>query len=270
MPDRPEPEWKMRHLRFGSVLTLFLCSAGLAEARYLPACAGAAESRGGIVAHVEAGGALVLKDGRVVVPEGIRLPKGRLDHAPDDAMRQAQSTLSDLVTGKFATLAVAAPKQDRHGRLRAQVGVSGEWLQEAMLREGLARVFLLPTHPQCATEMYAAENAARNAKRGLWALPEYAVRSPENLKHDRGTFQIVEGRVVSAVVKGGRAYLNFSDDWKNDFTVTIAPGDMKTFRKHHVDPRDYAGKTIRVRGIIDWYRGPEIELMGPESIEVLH
>ena len=56
----------------------------------------------------------------------------------DDAMRQAQSTLSDLVTGKFATLAVPAPKYDRHGRLRAQVGVSGEWLQEAMLREGLA------------------------------------------------------------------------------------------------------------------------------------
>jgi hypothetical protein len=45
---------------------------------------------------------------------------------------------------------------------------------------------------------------------------------------------------------------------------------MKTFRKRHVNPRDYAGKTVRERGLIDWYRGPEIELMGPESIEVLH
>jgi len=260
----------MRHLRFGSLLALFLCLAWAAKAMDLPNCAGPAESRGGTVIRVDSNDALVLRDGRVAALEGIRLPKGRQDHASDDAMRQAQSTLSDLVSGKFATLAVPAPKQDRHGRLRAQVGVSGEWVQEALLREGLARVSLLPTHSQCAKEMYAAEAAARDAKRGLWALPDYAVRSPENLKRDRGTFQIVEGKVESAVVKGGRAYLNFSGDWKNDFTVTIAPDDMKTFRKRHVNPRDYAGKTIRVRGIVDWYRGPEIELMGPESIEVLH
>lgn len=260
----------MRHLCFGSLLILFLFPLMNAHAMDLPGCAGPTDPRGGNVARVEANGTLALKDGRGVVLEGIRLPKGQIDHASDDAMRQAQSTLSDLVTGKFATLAAPAPKQDRHGRLRAQVGVSGEWVQEAMLREGLSRVFLLPTHTQCAKELYAAEDAARDVKRGLWALPEYAVRSPENLKRDRGTFQIVQGRIVSAVVKSGRAYLNFSDDWKNDFTVTIAPEDMKTFRKRHVDPRDYAGKTIRVRGIIDWYRGPEIELMGPESIEVLH
>jgi hypothetical protein len=261
---------KMQYPCFGSLLALFLLPAWPVQAMDLPGCAGAAESPGGIVADVEAGGALVLRDGRVAVLEGIRLPKGRLDHASDDAMRQAQSTLLGLVKGRFATLAVPAPKQDRHGRLRAQIAVSGEWVQEALLREGLARVSLLPTHPQCAKEMYAAEDAARDTKRGLWALPEYAVRSPENLKRDRGTFQIVEGKVVSAAVKGGRAYLNFSDDWKNDFTVTIAPDDMKTFRKRHVNPRDYAGKTVRVRGLIDWYRGPEIELMGPESIEMLH
>lgn len=236
----------------------------------LPGCAGPPESRGEKIVRVDGNGALVLGGGRVAVLEGIRLPKGLQDRASDDAMRQAQSTLSDLVTGKFATLAVPAPKEDRHGRLRAQVAVSGEWVQEAMLREGLARVSLLPTHPQCAKELYAAETAAREAKRGLWALPDYAVRSPENLRRDRGTFQLVEGKVLSAVVKGGRAYLNFSDDWKNDFTVTIAPEDVKTFRKNHVNPRDYAGKTVRVRGLIDWYRGPEIELMGPESIEVLH
>jgi endonuclease YncB( thermonuclease family) len=262
---------KMPHPRFGLLLASFLLPAGSAQAMDLPRCSGPVESGGGgTVARVETNGTLALKDGRVVVLEGIRLPKGRLDRASDDAMRRAQSTLSDLVTGKYATLATPRPKLDRHGYLRAQVATSGEWVQEALLREGLARVFLLPTHPQCAKELYAAEAAARDAGRGLWALSEYAVRSPENLGRDRGTFQIVEGRVVSAAVKGGRAYLNFGNDWKNDFTVTIAPGDMKTFRKRHADPRDYAGKTIRVRGIVDWYRGPEIEPMGPESIEVLH
>lgn len=235
----------------------------------LPPCAGPADPRGGTVLRVEENGALLLKDGRVAVLEGLRLPKGREDRAPDNAARQALSALSAMVTGKWVTLAAPAPQQDRHGRLRAQVSVSGEWVQESLLREGLARVALLPLHPQCARQMYAAEEGARSAKRGVWALGDYAVRSPDDLARDRGTFQIVEGRIVGAVVKGGRGYLNFSADWAHDFTVTIAPEDLKTFRARDVNPRDYAGKTVRVRGVIDWYHGPEIELMGPESVEVL-
>ncbi len=216
------------------------------------------------VLKADARGVLLLRDGLRAVLEGLRLPRKN-----EDGAFQVRQALSGMVAGKHATLAIPPPREDRHGRLRAQVFVNGEWVQETLLREGLARVELLPSHPQCAKEMYAAESAARAAKRGLWASVEYAVRSPDELAHTRGTFQIVEGLVVSAAVKSGRAYLNFSDDWKHDFTATISPEDMKTFRKAKVDPRDYAGKTIRVRGIIDWYRGPEIELMGPESVEVV-
>ncbi|HEY4123245.1 MAG TPA: thermonuclease family protein [Rhizomicrobium sp.] len=246
----------MRHPRFGSLLSAFWLAALPAAAADLPPCAGPAQARGGEVLRVEANGALVLKDGRVVALEGLRL-------------RDGIAVLSAMVMGKHVMLAVPAPKEDRHGRLRAQVSIGGAWLQEALLREGLARVALLPSHPQCAKEMYAAEAAARSAKRGLWALSEYAVRSVDGLAHDRGTFQIVEGRVVSASVKGGRAYVNFSADWDRDFTVTIAPDAMKIFRARNVNPRDYAGKQVRVRGVIDWYHGPEIELMGPESVEVV-
>jgi hypothetical protein len=147
--------------------------------------------------------------------------------------------------------------------------VGGVWVQEALLQQGLARVALLPSHAQCADRLYAAEGAARAAQRGLWALAAYAVRAPQNVARDRGTFQIVQGKVVAAAVKGGRGLINFSADWRHDFTVTIAPDDLKTFRARDVNPRDYAGKRVRVRGMIEWYRGPEIELMGPESVEVL-
>ena len=261
----------MRHLCWGSLLAAFWVAVVPAWAADLPPCAGAGEPQASKVSRVgNDDGLLILGDGRVAVLEGIRLPKGREDHAPQDAARQALSALAAAVTGKQVTMAVTAPKQDRHGRLRAQISVGGEWLQEALLREGMARVALLPTHPQCAKEMYAAESAARLARRGLWAMPAYAIRSPEDLAQDRGTFQIVQGKIVSAAVKGGRAYINFSADWERDFTVTIAHDDMKTFRARHVNPRDYAGKMVRVRGIIDWYHGPEIELMGPESVEVLN
>jgi len=251
---------KMRLLCFGLLLAMWKP----ALAADLPTCLGPIAPVGAQVIRVDANGVLTLKDGRGAVLEGLRLPKGN-----EDGALQARQALSGMVAGKQVALAVSPPKEDRHGHLRAQVFVNGEWVQETLLREGVARVELLPSHPQCAREMYAAEAAARTAKRGLWAFDDYAVRAPDDLVHARGTFQIVEGRVVSAVVKGGRAYLNFSDEWKDDFTVTISPEDMKTFKKAKVDPRDYAGKTIRVRGIIDWYRGPEIELMGPESVEVV-
>jgi len=67
----------------------------------------------------------------------------------------------------------------------------------------------------------------------------------------------------------GRAYLNFGRNWRSDFTVTISPDDMKTFRHAGVDPYAYAGKRIRVRGTIDRMNGFEIEVASPEAIEVL-
>jgi len=255
---------EMRYSLFGSIAMAGLLAVSSAAAAALPVCAGPVAPLGFDVLRVDTNGVLTLKGGRTAVLEGLRLPKGN-----EDGAQQTRQALSGMVAGAHVTLGVSVPKEDRHGRWRAQVSVNGEWVQETLLRLGLARVALLPSHPQCAREMYAAEAAARAAKRGLWAGSTYAVRSPDDLAHDRGTFQIVQGRVIRAAVKQGRAYLNFSNDWKHDFTVTISPQDLKTFRKAKVDPRDYAGKTVRVRGMIDWYRGPEVELMGPESVEVL-
>ena len=132
-----------------------------------------------------------------------------------------------------------------------------------------ARVEIAPDRSECAAELYAAESDARAANAGLWAAPAYRVRAPEGLSGDTGTFQIVQGRVLTADVKDGRAYLDFGADYKTDFTVTISPDDMATFRAMGVDPRDYAGKTIRVRGIIQQFNGPEIEVANPKQVEVL-
>ena len=92
---------------------------------------------------------------------------------------------------------------------------------------------------------------------------------PKPLRATAGTFQIVEGVVKSADVRGGRAYLNFGADWRTDFTATISPADMKLFRASGIDPRRLAGKRVRVRGWIQSLNGPEIEIAEPEQIEVL-
>ena len=244
-----------------------------ADAAPLPACAPVIEVPAVKVIRVERNGVLVLSDGRAVDVEGILLPAGGHDHAPSFLARQAVAVLGDLTRKGSATLAAGQPKEDRYGRLRAQVFFLGDeaepWLQAAMLRRGLARVNIAPDRRECAVALYAAEREARAAHAGIWALSAYAVRTPETLSGDTGTFQLVEGDVKSAEVRGGRAYLNFGSDWRTDFTVTISTEDIGTFRRAGVDPRSYAGLRVRVRGWIESMNGPEIEIGTPDAIEVL-
>jgi hypothetical protein len=250
--------------------TPFLLVASAAVA--LPSCAPPVEIENLAITRVEPNGVLVATDGRAPKLEGIRLPEGRLDRAPQSLADTALSALRDLAVGHLVTVTARPPKQDRYARVRGQIFVTDDgavWLQEAMLRKGLARVSISPDRRECVKELYAAEADARARRAGIWALPAYAVRDARDVSGgDLGTFQLVTGRVVNVSVKS-RAYLNFGTDWKTDFTATIAPDDMKIFRAANIDPASYAGKTIRVRGIVEWHGGPEIEIASPDDIEVL-
>jgi nuclease-like protein len=181
--------------------------------------------------------------------------------------------MSTLTHARGVTLAVVPPKEDRYGRLRAQIFLDDQsddaWLQAAMLKRGLARVEIAPDRRECARDLMAIEAQARAARYGIWSNPAYAVRTPGNLWRDGGTFQIVEGKVLTATLKDGRAYLDFGPNFRTDFTVTISPADMKAFKTAGVDPRDYAGKSVRVRGWVENHNGPEIAVAVPEDIEVI-
>jgi hypothetical protein len=251
-----------------SALALLVSSPALA----LPACAPPVEIADLAIDRVEVNGMLVATDGRALKLEGVLLPGGARDHAPKDIQQRAIAALSDLAAGHLVTAAAAVPKRDRYGRTRGQLFMVDDapvWLQTEMLKRGLARVAIAPDRRECVKDLYAAEAEARARHVGLWALPQYAIRKADQVSaHDLGTFQIVEGRVMSAAVKS-RGYLNFGADWKHDFTATIAPEDMKTFRAAGVDPQSYAGKTVRVRGIVEWHNGPEIEIASPDDIEIV-
>jgi hypothetical protein len=82
-----------------------------------------------------------------------------------------------------------------------------------------------------------------------------------------GTFQIVEGAIADADIVRGRAFLNFGADYKKDFTVTVAPADMRAFRRQRRDWSALAGRHVRVRGWIDVYNGAEIEIATPAALE---
>jgi hypothetical protein len=113
--------------------------------------------------------------------------------------------------------------------------------------------------------LLAAEAEARNLRLGHWR-GAFRPRGPDELRNSTGTFQIVEGEVVTASINRGRAFINFGDDYRSDFTVTIDPLDMRTFRQSRFDIPALGGKRIRVR---DFYNGPEMTVTRPEAIEIL-
>ena len=242
------------------------------------------------VASIVDGDTLVLEDGREVRLKGIQAPKLPLGRSGFEAWplaEEAKRRLEELAEGKAAQLRHGGARSDRHGRVLAHVFVRHEgkevWLQQGMLDEGLARVYTFKDNRACAVELLESERSARAAGRGIWANPFYEIRDAadvDGLTRLVGKFEIVEGVVQSAALVRGRLYLNFGEDYRTDFTVTVSERDVRLFMQDKVwapllqagKERSSAlerltGKKVRVRGWLARNNGPEIVVTHPEQIE---
>ena len=225
------------------------------------------------VREVVDGDTLVLDDGTVVRLVGIQSPKlplGRPGFVAQPLAEEARAALQRLVAGRRVRLSYGGAPIDRHGRALAHLhDQSGVWIQGALLRQGLARVYSFRDNRALVVDMLALETGARSRRLGIWALAYYRVRSVDEAPRYVGSFQIVEGRVRSAAMVRGRAYLNFGDDWRTDFTITVAPRDRRLFALSQADLADFATRRVRVRGWLKSFNGPMIEATHPEQIEVI-
>jgi endonuclease YncB( thermonuclease family) len=212
---------------------------------------------------VRDGRTLLLEDGRE-----LRLAAIEAGDASDDALRR-------LIGGQALRLEQQNRKGeefDRYGRLLAfaYAGDAQQSLQQALLEQGLARVSARAGGRACAEALLTAERAARAARRGLWADPNFAPLQVENLAKltaEQGRFALVEGKVLSVRESGATIYVNFGRRWTRDFTVTILKRQQRTFAAAGVEPKQLEGRRIRVRGWIERRGGPVIMAEAPEQIE---
>ncbi len=225
------------------------------------------------VAGVVDGDTVMLADGRQVRLTGLQAPKlalGRAGFRDWPLAEAARAALEEIAGGHAVTLRHGGARLDRHGRVLAHlVRGDGLWVQGEMLRRGMARVYTFSDNRALAAEMLALEGEARAARRGIWDHPFYAVRTQDETDRHIDTFQVIEGRVLDAVTRSGRIYLNFGADWRTDFTVTIAPRHRRPFLAAGLDPESLSGALIRVRGWLISRNGPMIEATHPEQIERL-
>lgn len=218
------------------------------------------------------GDTLVLATNKQVRFVGIQAPKlplGRKNFPEWPLAKEAKVYLEEIALNKMVTLYFGKTKRDRHGRILAHLKTDdGLWLQDEMLRRGLARVYTFPDNRQLAAELYQAEQYARQKQQGIWTHPFYAVRAPFNLDRDIGTFQIIEGRILDTARVKGTIYLNFGQDWRTDFTVAIHSKARKLFETAGIDLLALKHKTLRVRGWLKKRNGPMIDATHPEQIEI--
>lgn len=143
------------------------------------------------------------------------------------------------------------------------------WLQEELVSEGLARVYSLSDNRACIGALLAREREARAKHLGVWGSSAYRIESADNVERLcrlTQSFQLVEGKVAKVGEGGGRIYLNFADDWRSDFTISIERKDVQAFAASGIDLKGLAGKHVRVRGWIEWRNGPMVAATIPSSL----
>jgi micrococcal nuclease len=269
------------HVAIGA-LVLAALGAGPAGAQSSPAPSASctlSDPQKGTVAEIKDGDTLTLTDGTVVRLIGAKAPMapaGWRGDTPWPMVSEAKEALAQLATHAEVELRYGGTRADRHGNALAQVfvvkGDERVWLQGELVAKGLARVYSFPDNRACVSDLLAREATARDKHLGLWGASAYRVVNAEDVERlGRLTrsYQLVEGQVAKVGGGGGRVYLNFADDWKSDFTVSIERKDSEALKAAGLDVTALAGKRVRVRGWLEWRNGPMIEVSHIEQIEQL-
>lgn len=230
------------------------------------------------VTRVVDGETLVLDDGKVVRLIGALAPRAHDAGAAPGAWppeTDAVKALSDLVLAKKIKLAFAGRRTDRYGRVLAQVFLEDrgreEWVQGTLLANGYARAYGLPESFACARELLAHEAEARRKRLGIWSNGVYRAMSadhPGELIKLRGKYVRVIGNVVSVGRTKGATYLNFSNDWRTDFTARIDKKILAANPEFDRSLDGLANKTVALRGWIERRNGPLIDLVDPSQLEM--
>lgn len=212
-------------------------------------------------------------DNQIYRLSGIDIPIG-----DDETGRQAQAALQRLIEGKtikaYITKKTDKGRTNRMGQnLIHAVTKDNVWVQAYLLENGLARVMTTPSNPELAKDMLNRETLARNAKKQLWGNDNSKLISSDEASGYLNSFQIIEGVITSSATIRNQLYLNFGikgqNDWRKDFTIGVSPALRKSLARQKINLMEMQGAHVRVRGWVESYNGPYINLTHAEQLEIL-
>lgn len=220
------------------LIALLLSAAATANAGTLSVVG---QSRWVDVGTVIDGDTFHTKAGEKIRLLGINAPEiAHNQKAGEPRGQQAKQLLTQLITGKTIKLRGDIEKQDSYGRTLAQLYLrNGIWVNEQLVRSGLAYVYTFPPNIRWASRLLQAEAEARSAKRGIWRTDSFGVLEADKVAAKQiGQFRLVHGKVSSA------------EQWRfklGQLTVTVPRDKRRWFAKSPL-PED--GDVVTVRGKI--------------------
>ena len=228
------------------------------------------------VVKVPDGDTVYLSNGDRIRLLGINAPEiAHRNRQGEPGGEQAAKFLRDLLMGsgegeqegQRVGLVDDVERQDHYKRRLAHLfDDQGNNLNQLMVEQGLAFVYLHPPNLKFSDDYLAAEQRARAEQRGLWALDRYQVRSMRKAGDWRNSFRRLRGRLKSVQHKRKYSYLKFS----SGLTASIPKQYLQSFRAAGKDPDDLIGQELVIRGWVKRYRGkPSMFLNHPSHIETL-
>lgn len=247
------------------MLATLLCGGTASEAQVAACRLGTAVAVADL--KINHDGDLASPDGRTWIAAGAASAAGG---DADVERRRMDAVRRFIETGPFVIHPVAG-RPDRWGRLSGVIAKveQGDDLALALVREGLASANPAELPARCGAALANAEAQARRGARGAWAQAQarFDAGDPAAILQQVGRFAVVEGRVVSTSERKTRAYLNFGENWSEDFTVTISKRSLNRIEASGMRWSSLKGLRVRVRGVVAESGGPVIEINAPEDIE---
>jgi len=186
---------------------------------------------------------------------------------PQPFSMEAKELNASLVKDKVLRVEFDVQRQDKYNRLLGYCYVGGVFVNARLLEEGLAVIYTFPPNVKHTDLFVSLQKKARDAKSGIWK--EGVTVSADKAKNYIGQIKTVYGRVVNVRQSPKAVYLNFGKDWQSDFTVVIFRKDLSLSDKERFRPKElYQGKNVSVTGRIREFKGPEIIVRHPSSIEI--
>lgn len=272
------------------IRTCLLMAALLSLAACGPNLAGLEAGERGAIAEIADGDTVVLDNGLRVTLTGIEAPFGEAPHA-----RDARAALERLTLGRPVQLAYGGekrlpPRAAKDGEAPretalAHVFVRSEggrwlWVQRAMVSEGAAWVRTRRENHARASELLAAESAARQAEKGLWAERVYRLRTargivtetadlPDDCRRRGAPFRVVEGRVSEVRESPRRVVLDFGPAEDSFEIVVFGEAALAAWRAGGPAFETYRGAQVRAHGPMENRGGPHMCADHPAQIELL-
>jgi len=208
---------------------------------------------------------------------GIDTPEILTEDSPGDPLAEKARNLNRrIVNGKKVRLEFDKQKYDDYGRLLANVFVDTTFVNEEIVRSGLARALIIKPNEKYASRILEAERQAKRERRGIWGKLSELNPPPGNkrflIKPSQasryvGERVVVRGKITDFRKSNKVLVLNMEDD----LDLVIFPNSWDNFSFFGIIPEKYyVGEPVEVIGRIKMYKGtPEIIVSHPISIRSL-